>query len=89
MIKRLIANIVLLLSIFFMPWWITLLLGVIFISIFPNFYEIFIMGILMDLLYSYPKELFFNFNQIFSLGVILIFVFIEKIKKYLRFYPSL
>lgn len=53
-ITRIITDIVLLLCVFFAPWWITLLLGSVAAFFFRSFIEIIIVGLLLDLLFGAP-----------------------------------
>ncbi|MSU55363.1 MAG: hypothetical protein EXS46_02365 [Candidatus Taylorbacteria bacterium] len=52
--KRAVADILILLSVFIFPWWVTFIVATICLFIFKNFYEIFVFGILIDILYGIP-----------------------------------
>ena len=53
--KRIIFDLVLLGSVFYTPWWIIGMLAFIGAFLFPLFYEIIILGILVDILYGGPS----------------------------------
>jgi hypothetical protein len=58
---RIIADIVLLLCVFFAPWWVTFLLATIVAFSYSTFIEIIIVGLLLDLLFGAPGVGFFPF----------------------------
>ncbi len=57
---RLISLCVLLIGAFTLPFWVTVILGVLAIIRFPNFFEIVIVGLFIDALYGVPLVRFFN-----------------------------
>ncbi len=80
--RRIIFDIVLLASIFVLPWYGVLIFALLGISFFKNYYEASILGIIMDLLYSVstPGIISGRFGVWF--GVLLATVFIkEKLKE--------
>jgi len=50
--KRIMFDSALFLSLFFMPWWVTILLGVIFLYIFDSYFELLFLGFFIDVLYG-------------------------------------
>ncbi|MDO8604427.1 MAG: hypothetical protein Q7K40_03460 [bacterium] len=50
--RRIIFNFILLGAVFFAPWWVTFLLGIIGAFVFEKYFEIFGFGVLFDLLYG-------------------------------------
>lgn len=50
-VRRVVFDCVLLLSIFLLPWWLVMVVGMIGVIIFGGFYEFIVAGIVLDLLY--------------------------------------
>ncbi len=88
MIKRTIATVALFLSVFFLPWWITVLLAIVGILFIQNFYEVVVAGLLIDLLYGTDTSLFFGFSAVFTIGALALVVLGERFKKNIRLYVS-
>jgi hypothetical protein len=75
MFWRIAADIALFLAIFFSPWWwFAAILAVIFISIFPRFWEAVAAGIIIDVLFG---------GWYFTAGFLVALFIIEKFKKQL------
>ena len=86
MIKRVVAVLVLLGSIFILPFWVSATLGIVGMFYFRKFYEAPIIFLISDLLYGVhtPKLgniLFFSF-----IVSMLVFLLIEFLKKKLKYY---
>lgn len=79
MIKRIIADAVLFLSIFFLPWYLTAALGIIFIFLFSKFWEAAGAGFFIDALYL---EGF----GIFTICALLLVFFLNAIKEKVRLF---
>lgn len=80
--KRIIFDLVLLGAIFYTPWWVVVILAFIGAFIWPTYYEIFIYGLLVDLLYG--AHMFF-FGGIFGIvGSVVIFSIASYAKKIVR-----
>ncbi|NTV44764.1 MAG: hypothetical protein HGA67_03675 [Candidatus Yonathbacteria bacterium] len=47
-------GVTLLLSVLFLPWWVTLVLGIAGTIVFPRYVEIIVSGILLDFMYAAP-----------------------------------
>ena len=88
MIKRTIAITTLFLSVFLLPWWITVLLAVAGVLLIHNFYEVVIAGVLIDLLYGTSTAFFFDFSAVFTVSALLLVFLGERFKKNVRFYVS-
>ena len=87
---RLFLNIIIFLSIFFLPAYITALVIIASIFIFNNFIESMFWAFIIDILYGGGK--FFGgleFNCIFVFAITIIFLISFRIKKILIFYPRL
>lgn len=78
MFLRIVAGIVLFLSVFWAPyWWVTAVLAVIFLFLFPYFWEAVLMAVLIDSLYG---------GWYFTAGFLTILFIIERFKKNLIAY---
>ena len=80
------ANILLFVSIVLLPWWVALILGVIFLFTFSSFYEIILWALLGDLLYGTNIVSFYGVNIFLSLGALFLFVVSKIAKDHIRFY---
>jgi len=84
MILRILAFLVILFSILFMPFWVSIILALIGMIYFSFFWESIILFLLSDLLYGVREVRFFNeffISLIFSFLVLLV---IEVLKKKIR-----
>jgi len=84
MYLRILADIIIFLSILFLPWWVTIFLVLFGIFFFNHFYEAIIAGILIDLLYGTRAEEFFGIWFLFFIIFSSIYFFGEKLKKNIR-----
>lgn len=84
--KRVIFDVVLFLSIFLMPWWITLILAIVGHFLFKNFYEFIISGIIFYALFSFPSVRIISSPIWYSLILIILFLSIREFKKFVIFY---
>ena len=85
-LKRIVFSSVLLISVYIFPWYISSTLGILGMFIFANYIEGIIAGVLIDLVYGTTGFLFGSVAAIFSVGFILAFFIIEKLKSRLRIY---
>ncbi len=84
---RVVADIILFLSIFFAPWYYPVFLGVLFIILFSSFWEAVVAGFIMDALYHIPAGegiAFYHRFGVFTLSALFLTVISVKIKKQLR-----
>lgn len=71
MFVRIIASIFLLFSVFLLPFWVTLLFGIVFLLVFPNYLEIIGIFFISDLLYGDPSRFpIISAAAMFTLAVI-------------------
>ena len=68
--SRIIANIFLLTGVFVLPWWFFIVLASVLFFWFSPFYEGLAMGLAVDLLYSVPREIFWNLPVFFIFFII-------------------
>ena len=85
MTARIACDLLLLASIFLLPWWVTAFFAIVFLFIFDYFWEMAVAGILLDVLYSFLPE--FSFHSLkFSGLAILILAISLPLKNRLKFY---
>ena len=88
MIVRILASLVLLFSVLFMPYWVSIILGIIGIMYFPLYFEAVIIFLISDLLFGTKEVKLYNITFVATF-VSAIFLFISFfIKKRLKFYPE-
>jgi len=79
MSKRIILNLILLLSVLFMPWWVSVVLALFLVFYLNNFYEIVIFGFVMDALYGTGQFYFI-------IGALVMFAAVYLFKSRVRYY---
>ncbi len=84
MIKRIFADIILFASLVFAPWYVTAGLAVVGLVLFRKFWEIIIMGFLIDALYSLPDARIIGRFGFFTIIGAILFLTADAIKKELR-----
>ena len=85
---RILASLLLLWSILFMPFWVSLILALAGIVYFPYFGEAIILFFLSDLLYGIKEARLFNLTFISMILAVVFLIGIEFLKKKLKFYPK-
>lgn len=88
MIKRIIADICIVLSILYAPWWMTVSVGVFFAFYFSNYYELIAAGALIDILYGNNSTSLIHTPFVFSIGSIVFYFSIQFLKTKMRMYNS-
>jgi hypothetical protein len=89
MVTRSIFSILFFLSIFFGPWWVSVLLGI-GLLFYAESYEVIIGGFLMDILYGAPIPVYpFQGMYFFTILFLLLFIAIFYLKGHLIFYRRL
>lgn len=83
--NRIIFNIILGLSILFMPWWLSVGLGILMIAFIRNPYEILVWGLFMDSLYGFSGTDFF-FIGTFTWAAVIALLISIFLKERLLFY---
>ncbi|KKR79441.1 MAG: hypothetical protein UU24_C0008G0004 [Candidatus Nomurabacteria bacterium GW2011_GWA2_40_9] len=82
--KRIIFSVVMLLSVLFLPFWISVILGVLGIIYFSYFFEVVALFLLSDLLYGVGEMRYFQITFISSIISFLILIVIKFLKKKLK-----
>ena len=88
MALRIIFSTILLISILFMPFWLSLILGLAGMILFPMFWEAIALFLLSDFLFGVKEARFFNMFFIASITSLIILFALEALKKKLKFYPK-
>ncbi len=86
---RIIVDIVLFISIFTAPWWLTIALAIVSLFIIHGFYEVLIIAVLLDGFHGVPGVSFFGYNLFFTTVISVAFVLTTLIKPRLNFYDRL
>ena len=83
--KRILADALLILTFFWLPWWSALILAVILFFFFTDFIELIIVGVATDLLYG-GAGIFGGFSSPFfmSIASALIYLILILVKRRLR-----
>ncbi len=85
-IIRIIVDCILIISAFFFPWWIPMLAGLIAVFYFNSYYEIVVLGVIIDSLYNASVPRFYNIQFVLTLTSILVVFCVGALKERLRFY---
>ena len=81
---RIVADLILLLAAFLLPWWLVLLCTAGLFFLFERFYELFLVALLLDLLYGVPIPQLYNFEFVLSVGAVVLFLALSAVKKRMR-----
>ncbi len=85
---RILASVILLFSILFMPFWVSAVLGLAGMIYFSFFLEAIFLFFLSDLLYGTPELKFFNVIFVSFTTALICFIILELLKKQIRFGPN-
>jgi hypothetical protein len=86
--KRVIFDIVLLLCIFTMPWWITIPLSFIGLFVFKQYYEFIITWIIMFSLFSIPGPRLISSPMWSAIIVGVLYIGIQALKRHIILYKN-
>lgn len=86
--KRAIFDLVLFVSIFIFPWWVSILLLFVGIFVFNNFYEFIIANVIIYYLYSVPSTRLISSPIFFSSVIIILYIMIQFIRDNIIFYKK-
>ncbi|HNU95556.1 MAG TPA: hypothetical protein PLZ70_00600 [Candidatus Paceibacterota bacterium] len=88
MLKRILFDLIILIAIFILPWWINIPLLFIAIFSFRNFYEFLLFSAIIFAVYSVPDGRLIS-NQYFYLALVSsVFILIELFKRQIIFYKK-
>jgi len=85
LITRVILNLTLLISVLFLPWWVSIFFAVVLLVFFEA-WEIMVWGVVFDALYSSPAPISFGGEFVFTILFVSFFVVAGILKKRLIFY---
>lgn len=86
--KRVIFDIILFISIFVFPWWITSLLLLAGLFIFDNFYEFLVASVITFSLYSVPSGRIISSPVYFPVIIFIFFIVIQSVKNNMILYQK-
>lgn len=75
-------------SIFFLHWWITITIVLVYLFLF-NSYEVIFFGLVADSLYATPIAGFFGIEFLFTILFSILFIIAYFLKKKLIYYPAM
>lgn len=78
--KRVSFSVLLLISTFTFPWWVSFTAAILGAFYFKNLFEIILVGFIIDILYG-PTHLFFEFDLFFTIILLVIFYVIDTLKE--------
>ncbi len=88
MILRIASSLLILISILFFPFWVSIILALLCIVYFRFFWEAVVLFFISDLLFGAKEARFFNIILISTIFSIVVLLFTEFIKKKLKFYQK-
>ncbi len=86
MVPRILASVLLLFSVLFLPFWVTAILALAGMIYFPVYWEAVALFFLSDLLYGAPEAKFFNLVFVSFFVSLAVLLALEALKKKLKFY---
>ena len=86
--KRVIFDVILLISVFVFPWWISVLLLLIGIFIFKNFFEFIAANIIIYSLYAVSNDRLISSPVFFSALIIVLYIAIQIIRNNIILYKK-
>ncbi|MFA6177533.1 MAG: hypothetical protein WC694_01405 [Candidatus Paceibacterota bacterium] len=88
MVYRISASVLLLFSILFLPFWMSIILALALMIYFNVFLEAIVLFLLSDFLFGVKEAKFHNMIFISFIIITIILIIIEITKKKLKFYPN-
>jgi hypothetical protein len=85
MTLRIIAIIILLFSILFLPFWVSAIGGILY---FPMFLEAVLIFLISDLMFGIPEARFANYVFFSSTIIFVLLIILELLKNKIRFYQK-
>lgn len=85
MIWRVVADVLLIGAVLFLPWWVVILCAIALFFLFDRFFELFLAAFLMDILYAVPLPRFGTFEFVLSLCSVALYFLLTIIKRRIRF----
>jgi hypothetical protein len=69
-------------------WWVVAVLSIVFLFLFPSYYEIIAVGVAYDALYGVALPQFYNFPYVFTAASIVLFIIAYALRKKLIAYED-
>lgn len=85
---RIVLDIILCISVFLLPWWVTAFLVCVGIFVWDNFYEAFIIAIITFAVYRVPESRFIASTIWFPIFIVGCFLSIKFLKRFLIIYKN-
>lgn len=85
-LARIIGDIALFFGLFFLPWWLVAVAGVVFLFIYNDYIEIIILGALIDVLFSPYAYTMSVSSLLYTSTGALLYIISPFLKRRLRFY---
>lgn len=86
--KRVIFDLILFVSVFIFPWWISLFLVLVGIFLFDNFYEFIVSGVIIYSIYATKGGQLISSPIFFSILIILSYIIIQLIRDNIILYKT-
>jgi len=86
--KRVFFDILLLLSVFLLPWWVTTVLVLAGVFIFREFYELLVVGVMMYSIYRIPGPAVISSPIWFPIILIAIYLGTQALRRYMILYKN-
>jgi hypothetical protein len=83
---RFIVDSIIIVSAFLFPWWVAMIFALIAVFYFTSYYEIVVLGIIIDSLYNASVPHFLGFHYMLTLVSIIVLFISMYIRERLRFY---
>lgn len=84
--SRIIADLFLLISVFSLPWWMTVVFGAFFSLRESKYYEFMVAGFFMDVLYGNKIAALYDFGFVFLASTVILYIILYKLKILFRLY---
>jgi len=88
MATRILVSFLLLMSILFLPLWLSAIIAISAMVIYSFFFEAVLLFLLSDLLYGVKEDRYLGILFVSTIFSIILLLLIELVKKLIRFYPK-
>ena len=86
--KRFLFDVLLLFFVFLTPWWVTIILAIIGLFVFKNFYEFLVSSVVMHLLSTAKDSFGFNNTLVVYLIIIVFYMFVQYLRNHIILYKN-
>lgn len=86
--KRAMFNVLAVFLVFLFPWWISVAYCLVGMVLFSSYFEIILIGIIIDLLYGAPIERFNYYQYTVSTVLLVLYACFELVRDRIRFLPK-